>query len=189
LKSIKNGNHGGKRPGAGRKVNSLTTKTRTIAEKAATQGDTPLEVMLSNMRHFQKVAMDAEATLEGLTVSEFTGKITAETPEEQFKALLAQVKKTAGFRQLAQECARDAAAYIHPKLTAVQDLWCQDRYESARLFGAFAGISARSTNTWSARPARALLRLRIDAGARTRLFWRHMPARTSAGGVLLALPA
>lgn len=72
------------------------------------------------MRHFQKVAVDAESVLEGLTVAEFTGRITAETPEEQFKALLAQVKKTAGFRQMAQECARDAASYMHPRLANVQ---------------------------------------------------------------------
>lgn len=76
--------------------------------------------MLDNMRHFQQVALDAEAVLDGLTVEEFTGKVTAETPEEQFKALLAQVKKTAGFRQLAQEAARDAAGYVHPRLAAVQ---------------------------------------------------------------------
>jgi hypothetical protein len=110
---------GGKRVGAGRKQGALTKRTREVAEQATAQGKTPLEVMLDNMRHFQQVAIDAEATLEGLTVSEFTGKVTAETPEEQFKALLAQVKKTAGFRQLAQECARDAASYMHPKLTAV----------------------------------------------------------------------
>jgi hypothetical protein len=75
--------------------------------------------MVANMRHFQQVALDAEAVLEGLTVAEFTGKVTAETPEDQFKALLAQVKKTAGFRQLAQDCARDAAPYMHPKLNSV----------------------------------------------------------------------
>ena len=111
--------HGGRRIGAGRKPGSITKRTRAIAEQAAAEGKTPLEVMLDNMRHFQKVAVDAEAVLEGLTVSEFTGKVTAETPEEQFKELLAQVKKTAGFRQMAQECARDAAAYVHPKLAAI----------------------------------------------------------------------
>ena len=111
---------GGKREGAGRKSGSLTERTRAVAERALAEGKAPLEVMLDNMRHFQQVALDAEATLEGLTVAEFTGRVTVETPEEQFKALLAQVKKTAGFRQLAQECARDAAAYMHPKLAAVE---------------------------------------------------------------------
>jgi hypothetical protein len=110
---------GGKREGAGRKQGALTKRTREIAERASAEGKSPLEVMLDNMRHFQQVALDAEATLEGLTVAEFTGSVTAETPEEQFKALLAQVKKTAGFRQLAQDCARDAAPYMHSRLTAV----------------------------------------------------------------------
>jgi hypothetical protein len=80
-------------------------------------GKTPLEVMLDNMRHFQQVALDAEAVLEGLTVEETSGQQVS--PEDQFKALLAQVKKAAGLRQMAHECARDAAAYMHPRLTAV----------------------------------------------------------------------
>jgi hypothetical protein len=42
--------HGGKRPGAGRRKGSLTTKTRAIAEKATAEGLTPLEVMLKAMR-------------------------------------------------------------------------------------------------------------------------------------------
>jgi len=111
--------HGGKRNGAGRPLGAVTKRTREVAEQALAEGTSPLEVMLENMQHFQKVARDAEAVLEGLTVQEFTGKVTAETPEEQFKALLAQVKKTAGFRQMAQECARDAAPFVHAKLAAV----------------------------------------------------------------------
>lgn len=113
--------HGGKREGAGRKDGALTTKTREVAEKAIAEGKTPLQVMLDNMLHFQQVALDAEATLNGLTAEEFSGQIAADaTPEDQFKHLLAQVKKTAGFRQLAQDAARDAAPYIHPKLANVQ---------------------------------------------------------------------
>lgn len=112
---------GGKRQGAGRKTGALTKRTRKIAEKASATGMSPLEVMLENMRHFQQVAKDAEATLEGLTAEEFSQQVPADaTPEEQFKFLLAQVKKTAGLRQAAQDAARDAAPYIHPKLSAVQ---------------------------------------------------------------------
>lgn len=111
---------GGKRIGAGRKLGAVTKRTRAVAEKALALGKAPLEVMLDNMWHFQQVALDAEAMLEGLTADEFFGTTTESTPEEQFKALLAQVKKAAGLRQLAQECARDAAAYMHPKLSAVQ---------------------------------------------------------------------
>lgn len=42
--------HGGKRPGAGRKPGSVTTKTREIAEAAIGEGVTPLEFMLRHMR-------------------------------------------------------------------------------------------------------------------------------------------
>lgn len=112
---------GGKREGSGRKVGTLTTRTREVAEKAIASGMTPLDVMLQNMVHFQQVALDAESTLDGLSASEFSEQVPANaSPEEQFKFLLAQVKKTAGFRQLAQDAARDAAPYVHPKLAAVE---------------------------------------------------------------------
>jgi hypothetical protein len=41
---------GGKREGAGRKPGSATKKTREIADRAATEGVMPLEVMLNAMR-------------------------------------------------------------------------------------------------------------------------------------------
>ena len=112
---------GGKREGAGRPVGALTTRTREVAAKAIAEGTTPLEIMLQNMAHFQQVAIDAESTLDGLSASEFSVQVPGDaSPEEQFKFLLAQVKKTAGFRQLAQDAARDAAPYIHPKLASIE---------------------------------------------------------------------
>ena len=108
---------GGRRIGAGRKAGAATTRTRAIADKAAETGILPLDVMLDNMRHFHKVALEAEAVLERLTAEDFTG-VKLE-PADQFKVLLAEVKKAAGLRQMAQACARDAAAYMHPRLTAV----------------------------------------------------------------------
>jgi hypothetical protein len=111
---------GGKRAGAGRPLGAVTKRTRAVADRAHAEGKAPLEVMLDNMWHFQQVALDAETMIEGLTADEFIGQITDSTPEEQFKALLAQVKKAAGFRQMAHECARDAAPFMHARLSAVQ---------------------------------------------------------------------
>jgi len=111
---------GGLRPGTGRPKGALAKKTRAVAEKAAATGMTPLEVMIDNMRHFYQAAVDAEATIAGMTVDEMLGKIGVDaTPDEQFKFLLAQVKQTAGFRQMAQDAARDASPFIHPRLSAV----------------------------------------------------------------------
>lgn len=112
---------GGKREGAGRPVGAITKRTREVAERALATGMSPLDVMLDNMRHFQQVALDAEATLEGLTADQFSEQVAPDaSPEDQFKFLLAQVKKTAGFRQMAQDAARDAAPYVHPKLASVE---------------------------------------------------------------------
>lgn len=42
--------HGGNRPGAGRKPGAATKKTREIADKAASEGLTPLDYMLNILR-------------------------------------------------------------------------------------------------------------------------------------------
>lgn len=53
--------HGGKRPGAGRKPGSTTQKTREIADKAISDGMSPLEVMLTAMRKHAEAEMWDEA--------------------------------------------------------------------------------------------------------------------------------
>jgi hypothetical protein len=56
--------HGGKRTGAGRKPGSATSKTRAIADKAAAEGITPLEVMLHAMReHYGSGKFDEAAAI------------------------------------------------------------------------------------------------------------------------------
>jgi hypothetical protein len=60
---------GGKREGSGRRkgaLGALAKRTTKIAEAAAAEGKTPLEIMLDNMRHFQQVALDAEAVIESM---------------------------------------------------------------------------------------------------------------------------
>ncbi len=58
LKPIKENQmpRGGKREGAGRKLGSLTQRTRDIAEKAAAAGEVPLDYMLRVMRDEQAPA-------------------------------------------------------------------------------------------------------------------------------------
>lgn len=78
---------GGKREGAGRKPGSANVKSREIANKAASEGITPLEVMLQAMRfHMRKF-------------DEF----------EDVDSLGA-----------ACVAAKDAAPYIHPRLSSVE---------------------------------------------------------------------
>lgn len=96
---------GGKREGAGRKPGALSTKTRKVAEAAATEGITPLEVMIENMRFAHE---SAEGFLRKL--------IESETPIEGFDAY----KEMLRLRAMSQECAKDAAPYMHPRLAAIE---------------------------------------------------------------------
>jgi hypothetical protein len=55
---------GGARPNAGRKPGGQNRKTRAIADKAATEGITPLEVMLEAMRaHHAANRLDEAAAI------------------------------------------------------------------------------------------------------------------------------
>lgn len=49
---------GGKRSGAGRPAGAVTKKTREVAEKAAAEGLTPLEYMLSILRDEEESSVD-----------------------------------------------------------------------------------------------------------------------------------
>lgn len=142
---------GGKREGAGRKTGALTKRTRAVAERAIADGKAPLEVMLENMWHFQQVALDAEAVIESMNEEQVSS--LGETHEEQFKALLAKVKQAAGLRVMAHECARDAAPFMHAKLSAVQHSGQID-LKSAREVSddELANIAARSSEGTAAPP-------------------------------------
>ena len=76
---IKSTGRGGARKGAGRKPGSTTKKTREIADKAASAGITPLEVMLETMH----------------------------------------MLRNAGEHEKASQIAKDAAPYVHPRLSSI----------------------------------------------------------------------
>jgi hypothetical protein len=102
----KSSGRGGARKGAGRKPGSANVKTRAIADKAAQEGITPLEVMLDNMRfaHNEAGALLAKLLSGGAE------------PTEAFDAL----KELLRYRGMAQEAAKDAAPYLHPRLSSVE---------------------------------------------------------------------
>src|SRR5215207_11485599 len=55
---------GGARPGSGRKPGIANKKTRDIAERAASEGITPLEVMIEAMRdHYNNRRLDQAAAV------------------------------------------------------------------------------------------------------------------------------
>jgi len=96
----KPGEHrGGRKPGTPNKASAARE-----AEVAAS-GATPLEVMLANMRFHHR---HAEGLLELLSA--------AEGPEAKIQIL----GEASRHRRMAQDCAKDAANYVHPKLANIQ---------------------------------------------------------------------
>lgn len=86
-------NRGGKRPGAGRKrgtVSEATQRRKAVAERALEEGISPLDVMLTTMRTLWDQAVDDDGRVINIG-----------------KAMQANV------------VAKDAAPFIHPKLSTI----------------------------------------------------------------------
>ena len=102
---------GGARPGAGRKEGSLTKRTREIAEVAAAQGITPLEVMMSTMMALYKEAGNCSRDHHdhGDKTNEHDDGHDTMITENRIKLL-----------NMAATIARHAAPYVHPRLSAIE---------------------------------------------------------------------
>jgi hypothetical protein len=115
---------GGKREGAGRKAGSLTVRNRQIADKAAEEGVTPLDVLLENMRFYHGAAESAlKRLLEGLaTPEQIVQEHDPQAPDpskpppnviDAFRVMLALKEK-------ASKEAERAAPFMHPRITPVE---------------------------------------------------------------------
>lgn len=71
--------------------------------------------MLKNMRRADQMA-DAAEQAAVLFAQEALRKLEG---DDLLTALLAEAKKVIGLREFSQECARDAASYMHPRLAAI----------------------------------------------------------------------
>ncbi|QWD36557.1 hypothetical protein G6674_06300 [Polynucleobacter paneuropaeus] len=91
---------GGARVGAGRKTGSLTKRTRQIAEAVATQGITPLEVMMKVMHQLYEEA----------------GNVSERDLGDKELASEARIK----LLNMAATVGRHAAPYVHPRLSAIE---------------------------------------------------------------------
>ena len=76
-------------------------------------GELPLNVMMANMR---KAFKEANAAEKKITKAAIRG---IEDEDEKYNALKAKIQHELGLRQVAHQYARDAAPYLHPKLSAI----------------------------------------------------------------------
>ena len=102
---------GGHRENAGRERGTPNKATATRQAAVAASGITPLEVMLDNMRFAHQRAGEL---LAALLADVEAGEV------KESAALIDAFKPIHALRQTAQDCARDAAKYVHPKLANIQ---------------------------------------------------------------------
>lgn len=110
---------GGAQVGAGRPKGTVAARTRLmrkIAEDQIKAGETPLDIMLENMRFYHKQAEVIYNEVDWLLAKAKTDNVDF----EQVKELTERIEKMGRYRDKAQGCAVDAAPFIHPKLAAIQ---------------------------------------------------------------------
>lgn len=102
---------GGVRQNSGRKKGQPNKKNAELQAKVASTGLTPLEVMLDNMRASYDQALECERAINAKAVAGLDA-------DGMFDHIMAEVKRAVSYRQISQECAKDASPYLHPRLTA-----------------------------------------------------------------------
>src|SRR2546423_8348215 len=102
---------GGHRENAGGRRGTPNKATAARQAAVAASGITPLEVMLDNMRFAHQRAGELLAAL--------LADVEAGEVKER-AALIDAFKPIQALRQTAQDCARHAANYVHPKLANIQ---------------------------------------------------------------------
>jgi hypothetical protein len=107
---------GGKREGSGRKAggkNKRTLAAEALRTKLLEEGESPLEVMIGNMRVARKKAGKLIADLDKVAIQPGASA-------EQLEAVAQLTKECRALMMAAHECAKDAAPYLHPKLANIE---------------------------------------------------------------------
>lgn len=109
---------GGARKNSGKKKGSINARTkaiREVADKALRSGLTPLDVMMKNMRFY---AEEAKGILDEImkVVAEAQGSVPDEGTLKEINRLLGALNSA---KLNAQNCASDAAPYVHAKISSV----------------------------------------------------------------------
>lgn len=102
--------NGGARPGAGRPKGSANKKTQELVAKALEEGVLPIDVMLGNMRWAWE---NSSNLLAGLS------KAVTEKDKDGV-AIFDMYREMLKMKQMAEECAKDAAPFVHNRLAAVE---------------------------------------------------------------------
>lgn len=98
-------NRGGARAGAGRPKGAPTKKTQELIARCEAGGIMPLDVFLNDMRLFYELGEN---------------KMNEAKQTPAGKAQATAFKAACALKDIARDCARDAAPFLHPKLASIE---------------------------------------------------------------------
>jgi hypothetical protein len=112
---------GGKREGSGAKPgqNPLSKLSRVRAKEVWDTGNAPLDVMLRNMMFFHDHAENLKDRIMTLLDEAQSARAAGNAEGPDLDKLQQLVKNHLEARMNSQECAKDAAPYVHPRLSAI----------------------------------------------------------------------
>jgi hypothetical protein len=115
---------GGKREGSGRKKggqnkNLLEPLTRVRAKEVWDTGNAPLDIMLGNMMFWHSHSENLKDRILALLDEAQSAKAAGDAEGPDLEKLQQLVKNHLEARLNSQECAKDAAPYVHPRLSSI----------------------------------------------------------------------
>lgn len=111
---------GGSRPGAGRKKSAITLRTLAIADKVSKSGCTPLDVMLNAADEWRAMAERDSARIAEIEKT-FADQPMLSQSDVGLRKELADLRMSRmDALTRSASIAKDAAPYLHPKLSSVE---------------------------------------------------------------------
>jgi hypothetical protein len=153
---------GGKRPGAGRRPGTLSKKTvarQQLASAAVERGITPLDLMLKRMRFHNAVA-DREV-----------GK-----GDRADQGIIGEALRAA------HEAAKDAAPYVHPRLSAIEHMDAGGGPGVDPIGRLLAAIDGKTRSIPEANQRKMMIDVTPASGPNAVLNQVAGPAKTNGGG-------
>lgn len=83
------------------------------------KGITPIEVMLENMRWAHEKASGLLGDINNMVKEQEAARVVTTDGEDKVETIFDVYREMIRLKSMAQDCARDAAPYIHPRYTTI----------------------------------------------------------------------
>ena len=127
--------------GGGRKPNAINKLTRVRAHELVATGNAPLDLMLKNMKFYEKLSDDLKVRLFAVLDKMMAAP---QIDPADIRAMQELTNNHFIARDKSQGCAVDAAPYVHPRLASITHKNIEERREIKMVLEGTFKITERS---------------------------------------------